>query len=157
MVQPTPVRIQMVCEAYKIVCQFSIKKDVEEIWSVELNKGMLTTHNLSLLDTYWAKDGHRFLSLAHYEEQSAFARDRSNARLQNDHAFCLPDNWLRKKRRGAWNIRSPPNAESLLNSGVRAFKAPVPNGEPWVTSDGYAWAIVWYSASVILGKIKVLI
>ena len=47
---------------------------------------------------------------------------RENAcHVQNDQVFCFPDEWSRKKRRGAWNVKSPHNEAMRLNSGVNAF------------------------------------
>jgi hypothetical protein len=72
--------------------------------------------------------------------------------VQNDQVFCFSDEWSRKKRRGAWNTRSPKIEAMRLNSGVNAFWVPVLYGEPKVTSWGYSVRTSSIWESVILMK-----
>jgi len=86
-------------------------------------------------------------------EQGPRTRKGENTcNVQNDQMLCCPDTSFRRKRRGAWNTKSPKIEAMRLNCGVNAFWVPVSYGEPRVTSWGYRLSSPSSSASVALGR-----
>jgi len=58
--------------------------------------------------------------------------------VQNDQVFCFSDTAFRKKRRGAWKIKSPRMEAMRLNSRVNAFWYPFRMANPEWHSGGTA-------------------